>query len=154
MPATQLDVIQKYADSDAAKAPKLNRLGTQEWNRTKTRVRTAVRAIAEDLVKLYAERERKEGFTYSEDTVWQREFEEMFPFDETDDQMTAIEAVQKGYAEPEDHGPPRSAVMWATARQRSRSVQPLRQYRTASRWPIWCRRQFWRSSITIHLCSE
>ena len=56
VPATQLDVIQKYADSDAAKAPKLNRLGTQEWNRTKTRVRTAVRAIAEDLVKLYAER--------------------------------------------------------------------------------------------------
>ena len=95
VPATQLDVIQKYADSDAAKAPKLNRLGTQEWNRTKTRVRTAVRAIAEDLVKLYAERERKEGFTYSEDTVWQREFEEMFPFDETDDQLTAIEAVKK-----------------------------------------------------------
>ena len=95
VPATQLDVIQKYADSDAAKAPKLNRLGTQEWNRTKTRVRTAVRAIAEDLVKLYAERERKEGFTYSEDTVWQQEFEEMFPFDETDDQLTAIEAVKK-----------------------------------------------------------
>ena len=61
----------------------------------KDRVRTAVRAIAEDLVKLYAERERKEGFTYSEDTVWQREFEEMFPFDETDDQLTAIEAVKK-----------------------------------------------------------
>ena len=54
-----------------------------------------MRAIAEDLVKLYAERERKEGFTYSEDTVWQREFEEMFPFDETDDQLTAIEAVKK-----------------------------------------------------------
>lgn len=94
VPATQLDVIQKYADSDAAKAPKLNKLGTQEWNRTKTRVRTAVRAIAEDLVKLYAERERKEGFTYSEDTVWQREFEEMFPYEETEDQLTAIEAVK------------------------------------------------------------
>ena len=54
VPATQLDVIQKYADGDAAKAPKLNKLGTQEWNRTKTRVRTAVRQIAQDLVKLYA----------------------------------------------------------------------------------------------------
>ena len=51
VPATQLDVIQKYADGDAAKAPKLNKLGTQEWNRTKTRVRTAVRQIAQDLVK-------------------------------------------------------------------------------------------------------
>ncbi len=94
MPATQLDVIQKYADGDAAKAPKLNKLGTQEWNRTKTRVRTAVRQIAQDLVKLYAERERKEGFTYSEDTVWQQEFEEMFPYDETEDQLMAIDAVK------------------------------------------------------------
>ena len=92
--AAQLDVIQKYADGDAAKAPKLNKLGTQEWNRTKTRVRTAVRQIAQDLVKLYAERERKEGFTYSEDTVWQQEFEEMFPYDETEDQLMAIDAVK------------------------------------------------------------
>ncbi|MCD7735775.1 MAG: transcription-repair coupling factor [Lachnospiraceae bacterium] len=93
VPATQLDVIQKYADGDS-KAPKLNKLGTQEWNRTKSRVRTAVRSIAQDLVKLYAERQRREGFTYSEDTVWQREFEEMFPFEETEDQLTAIEAVK------------------------------------------------------------
>jgi len=93
VPATQLDVIQKYADSDS-KPPKLNKLGTQEWNRTKSKVRTAVRAIAQDLVKLYAERQRKDGFTYSEDTVWQREFEEMFPFEETEDQLTAIEDVK------------------------------------------------------------
>jgi transcription-repair coupling factor (superfamily II helicase) len=93
VPATQLDVIQKYADSDA-KMPKLNKLGTQEWNRTKSRVRSAVKVIAQDLVKLYSERQRKEGFTYSEDTVWQREFEEMFPYEETEDQLTAIEAVK------------------------------------------------------------
>ncbi len=95
VPATQLDVIQKYGDGDAAKAPKLNKLGTQEWTRTKTRVRSAVQMIAQDLVKLYAERERKEGFVYGEDTLWQREFEEMFPFDETEDQMLAIDAVKK-----------------------------------------------------------
>ncbi|MCD8022665.1 MAG: DEAD/DEAH box helicase, partial [Lachnospiraceae bacterium] len=94
VPATQLDVIQKYADSDS-KPPKLNKLGTQEWNRTKSKVRTAVREIAQDLVKLYAERQRKDGFTYSEDTVWQKEFEEMFPFEETEDQLTAIEAVKQ-----------------------------------------------------------
>ncbi|MCD7716123.1 MAG: transcription-repair coupling factor [Lachnospiraceae bacterium] len=94
VPATQLDVIQKYAEGDS-KAPKLNKLGTQEWNRTKSKVRTAVREIAQDLVKLYAERQRKDGFTYSEDTVWQREFEEMFPFEETEDQLAAIEEVKR-----------------------------------------------------------
>ena len=94
VPATQLDVIQKYSDGDA-KPPKLNKLGTQEWNRTKTRVRSAVRVIAQDLVKLYAQRQKREGFVYSEDTVWQREFEEMFPFEETEDQLLAIEAVKQ-----------------------------------------------------------
>ncbi len=95
VPATQLDVIQKYGDGDSAKTPKLNRLGTQEWNRTKTRVKGAVREIAQDLIKLYAKRQRKEGFQYGEDTVWQKEFEEMFPFEETEDQLQAIEDVKK-----------------------------------------------------------
>ena len=94
VPATQLDVIQKYADSQAKK-PKLNKLGTQEWNRTKARVRGAVKNIARDLVALYAARQREEGFCYGPDTVWQKEFEETFPFEETDDQLSAIEAVKK-----------------------------------------------------------
>ena len=93
VPATQLDVIQKYADSQA-KRPKLNKLGTQEWGRTKTRVRSAVKNIAKDLVQLYAARQREEGFCDGEDTIWQKEFEETFPFDETDDQLEAIEAVK------------------------------------------------------------
>lgn len=93
VPATQLDVIQKYADSQA-KRPKLNKLGTQEWGRTKTKVRSAVKNIAKDLVQLYAARQREEGFCYGEDTIWQKEFEETFPFDETDDQLEAIEAVK------------------------------------------------------------
>ena len=94
VPATQLDVIQKYADSQA-KRPKLNKLGTQEWGRTKTRVRSAVKNIAKDLVQLYAARQREEGFCYGEDTIWQKEFEETFPFEETDDQLEAIEAVKE-----------------------------------------------------------
>ena len=94
VPATGLDAIQKYADSDA-KTPKLNRLGTQEWNKTKTRVRAAVKDIAQDLVKLYAARRDKTGFQYSPDNEWQREFEELFPFEETEDQLLAIEAVKK-----------------------------------------------------------
>ncbi len=94
IPATQLDLIQKYANADAKK-PKLNRLGTQEWNKTKNRVRGAVREIARDLVKLYAARQRQEGYVYGEDTIWQREFEEMFPFEETEDQLLAIDAVKR-----------------------------------------------------------
>ena len=94
IPATQLDLIQKYASADA-KPPKLNRLGTQEWTKTKTRVRGAVKEIAKDLVELYAARQKQQGFVYGEDTVWQREFEEMFPFEETDDQRVAIEAVKR-----------------------------------------------------------
>ncbi len=94
IPATQLDLIQKFADADAKK-PKLNRLGGQEWNKTKTRVKGAVKEIAKDLVALYATRQKQEGFQYEEDTVWQSEFEEMFPFEETEDQLLAIEATKK-----------------------------------------------------------
>ena len=94
IPATQLDLIQKYASADA-KTPKLNRLGGQEWTRTKSRVRGAVKEIAKDLVELYAARQEKAGFVYGEDTVWQREFEEMFPFEETEDQLLAIDAVKR-----------------------------------------------------------
>lgn len=93
--ATQMDALQKYASADAAKTPKLNRLGGQEWNKTKTRVRGAVKNIAKDLVKLYAARQQTDGYQYGPDTVWQKEFEEMFPFAETDDQLAAIEATKK-----------------------------------------------------------
>lgn len=97
--ATQLDMIQKYSGADARK-PKLNKLGTQEWNKTKTRVRGAVKDMAAELVKLYAARQEKEGYVYGPDTVWQSEFEEMFPYDETDDQLTAIEDTKKDMESP------------------------------------------------------
>ena len=99
IPATQLDLIQKYASADAKK-PKLNRLGSQDWVKTKTRVRGAVKEIAKDLVELYAARQNQEGFVYGKDTVWQKEFEEMFPFEETEDQLLAIEAVKRDMESP------------------------------------------------------
>lgn len=92
--ATGLDVIQKYASADSGAKPKLNKLGTQEWNKTKSKVRTAVDEIAQDLVELYAVRQQSRGYEYGPDTVWQREFEEMFPFEETEDQISAIAAVK------------------------------------------------------------
>ena len=99
LPATRLESIQKYAGAEAKK-PKLNKLGGGEWNKTKTRVRGAVQEIARDLVKLYAARQEQTGFQYGADTVWQREFEELFPYEETDDQLDAIEAVKHDMESP------------------------------------------------------
>ncbi|MCR5374531.1 MAG: transcription-repair coupling factor [Lachnospiraceae bacterium] len=91
--ANNLDVLQKYAGADA-KRPKINTLGSKEWNNTKQRVRSAVADIAADLVKLYAIRENVKGFEFSPDSIWQKEFEEAFPFEETEGQLAAIEAVK------------------------------------------------------------
>lgn len=93
LPATRLDGIQKYAGADAKK-PKLNRLGGDQWNKTKNRVKGAVKEIAKDLVQLYAARQQTDGFRYGQDTVWQKEFEEMFPYEETEDQWDAIESAK------------------------------------------------------------
>ena len=93
IPATGLDLIQKYASADARK-PKLNRLGGETWSKTKSRVKKAVEMVAKDLVELYATRQETQGYVYEQDTVWQREFEEMFPFEETQDQRMAIEDVK------------------------------------------------------------
>ena len=92
--ATGLDVIQKYASSDA-KRPRLNKLGTQEWSRSKKKAQEAAGEVARDLVELYAARQQKSGFQYGKDTVWQKEFEEMFPFEETEGQLLAIAAAKE-----------------------------------------------------------
>lgn len=94
IPATQLDLIQKYAGAKAKK-PKLNKLGTQEWNKTKSKVQHAVEEIAKELVDLYALRQNDTGYAFEPDTPWQTEFEEKFPFEETYDQELAIEATKK-----------------------------------------------------------
>ena len=95
VPATGLDVIQKYAAADAAKKPKLNKLNSVEWKNTKSRVKGAVKDLAKDLVELYALRSAKKGFACEEDTVWQKELEDLFPYEETDDQLRAIEEIKR-----------------------------------------------------------
>ena len=94
LPATRLEGIQKYAGAEATK-PKLNKLGGTEWTKTRSRVQHAVKEIARDLVKLYAARQSESGYKFGPDTVWQKEFEEMFPYEETVDQDLAIEAVKQ-----------------------------------------------------------
>jgi transcription-repair coupling factor (superfamily II helicase) len=91
--ASQLELIQKYASKESRR-PKLNKLGGTEWEKTKSKVRGQVQLIAKELVELYAARQSKEGYAFSEDTVWQKEFEEMFPYEETEDQLKAIEETK------------------------------------------------------------
>ena len=88
--ASSMDSVQKYTGPEGH-TPKLNKLDSAEWKNTRSRVRTAVQEIAQDLIKLYAERMAKKGFAFSQDSVWQKEFEEQFPYDETNDQLKAIE---------------------------------------------------------------
>ena len=94
-PVTQMNLISKYADSEAEKIPRLNRLGGSEWQKTKTRVKSAVKDIAADLIKLYASRNSGTGYAYAPDTLWQKEFEEQFAFEETEDQIRAIEDTKR-----------------------------------------------------------
>ncbi len=94
IPVAQMNLIQKYAGADAKK-PRLNKLGTVQWGKTKTQVKKAVCEVAADLVGLYAARQQADGFVYGPDTVWQKEFEEMFPFEETEDQIQAIEDTKR-----------------------------------------------------------
>lgn len=100
LPATKLEGIQKYASQDAGKAPKLSKLNSTEWQKTRSRVQHAVKEIAKDLVKLYAARQNTSGYKFGGDTVWQKEFEEMFPYEETADQEIAIDATK---ADMESH---------------------------------------------------
>ncbi|MCR5847378.1 MAG: transcription-repair coupling factor [Lachnospiraceae bacterium] len=93
VPATSFDIIGKYSSSEGA-APKLNRLSGREWTATKERVKESVAETARELVELYAKRQSLKGHVYDKDTVWQKEFEEMFPYEETKDQLDAINSVK------------------------------------------------------------
>ncbi|MGD1063452.1 MAG: transcription-repair coupling factor, partial [Terracidiphilus sp.] len=100
VPLTRLDLIQKYRSTDAGPAPVLNRLGSQQWTKTKARVRKAMQDMAAELLKLYAQRHTAEGTAFSKDNEFQREFEDAFDYSETDDQMAAIRAVKYDMESP------------------------------------------------------
>jgi transcription-repair coupling factor (superfamily II helicase) len=94
VPLTRLDLIQKYRSTDTGPAPQLNKLGTQAWQKTKARVKKAMADMSAELLKLYAQRKAAVGTAFSLDTNMQREFEDAFDFNETDDQLTAIADIK------------------------------------------------------------
>jgi transcription-repair coupling factor (superfamily II helicase) len=94
IPTDQLDMIQKYIGGED-KLPKLNKLGSVEWTKTKSKAQHSIQALAIDLLKLYAERQQKIGFSFSKDSRWQKEFEDMFPYEETEDQLRCIEEIKR-----------------------------------------------------------
>lgn len=95
VPLDQLNLLQKYLGSDTEKLPKLYKLGGSEWKKVKNKAKNAIKEMAFDLVKLYAEREAVQGFSFSPDNVWQQEFEEKFPYEETPDQLQCIKEVKQ-----------------------------------------------------------
>ncbi|MBE3594825.1 MAG: transcription-repair coupling factor [Candidatus Carbobacillus altaicus] len=99
VPVEQIDLIQKYIGAEE-KPPKLNKLGGSEWARTKQKVARAVRDIAEDLIKLYAKRASSPGFAFPPDTPLQKEFEALFPYEPTPDQLRAIEEIKRDMEAP------------------------------------------------------
>ncbi|ATW26988.1 transcription-repair coupling factor [Candidatus Formimonas warabiya] len=94
VPTDQVDLIQKYVGADG-QTPKVYKLGGTEWNRVKTKVRNSVQDMAKELLALYAAREAVKGHGFSTDTVWQKEFEDAFPYPETPDQLRAVEEIKK-----------------------------------------------------------
>jgi transcription-repair coupling factor (superfamily II helicase) len=95
VPLTRLDLIQKYRSSEAGTAPVLNRLGSQQWAKTKARVKKAMQDMADELLKLYAQRKAAQGNAFSPDNEFQHEFEDAFDYNETDDQMSAINDIKR-----------------------------------------------------------
>lgn len=94
VPVDQLDLVQKYIGSEG-KTPKVNKLGSNDWNKAKAKVKKSINEIAQDLVKLYATRATLRGYKFNKDTEWQRQFEDEFPFEETPDQLTSLEEIKK-----------------------------------------------------------
>jgi transcription-repair coupling factor (superfamily II helicase) len=99
VPTNQLDTIRKFVGG-GERIPKVNRLGGKEWEQTKARVKKNLREVAKELIELYAKRQKVQGYAFSKDTPWQTQFENSFPYQETDDQLRCIEEVKKDMEKP------------------------------------------------------
>lgn len=99
VPVEQMDIVQKYIGKDGS-APKINKLSGGEWKATKARAKAAIAVMAKDLIDLYAQRKMEKGYSFGADTVWQKEFEDAFPYEETDDQLRSIEEIKSDMEKP------------------------------------------------------
>jgi transcription-repair coupling factor (superfamily II helicase) len=99
VPIDQMNLIQKYIGSDSIK-PKVNRLSSAEWSKTKAKAKKAVEDMAKDLLELYAKRHNLKGYAFSKDSTWQRQFEDLFPYEETDAQLKSIIEIKKDMEKP------------------------------------------------------
>lgn len=99
VPVEQMDLVQKYIGNEEGE-PRINKLSGGEWKATKQKARAAIAVMAQDLIELYARRQVKPGFAFPEDTPWQREFEDDFPYEETDDQLKATEEIKHDMESP------------------------------------------------------
>ena len=93
VPVEQLDMVQKYIGSEG-KSPKINKLGSSDWSKVKKKTKKSIEQMAEDLIKLYAIRSTLKGYKYSKDTIWQKQFEDEFPYEETPDQLSTIQDIK------------------------------------------------------------
>lgn len=94
VPVEQMDMIQKYIGADGS-TPKVNKLSSGEWKKTKAKAKAAIANMAKELLELSAERQARGGYAFSEDSIWQREFEDLFPYEETSDQLRCIMEIKK-----------------------------------------------------------
>lgn len=99
VPVEQMDIVQKYIGSDGG-VPKINKLSGGEWKATKAKAKAAIAVMAKDLIDLYAQRKMEKGYSFGPDTVWQREFEDSFPYEETDDQLRSIVEIKADMEKP------------------------------------------------------
>ena len=148
VPVERLDLIQKYSSAGDGAPPPLDRLGGTGWEKRKSKVRKAVRDLADQLVKLYAQRAAAAGHAFSKDSPWQKEFEDAFEFTETPDQAVAIRDVKRDMEIGTADGPCSSAGTSATARPRSPCGRSSSASSTGSRPPFSRRRRSWPTSTS------
>ncbi len=132
VPLTRLDLIQKYRSTEAGPAPVLNRLGSQQWAKTKARVRKAMQDMADELLKLYAQRKAAQGHAFPPDNEFQREFEDAFDYNETEDQISAIADIKRDM-DRRCRWIGCWSAMWATARPKWRCARLSRRCRMDAR---------------------
>ena len=101
VPTNSLDSVRKYIGGGDNSSPRLNKLGGKEWSATTSKVKKNLKAVAKDLIELYAKRQKIKGFSFSPDTPWQKQFEDSFPYTETDDQLRCIQDVKKDMEKPQ-----------------------------------------------------